>query len=85
MRPTMLALSPAPALLAAVSAQVSNLHSGAITAAVKKSVDDLVCADGKRNDARGKVALVVTFAEVNPGQKGLELAPGTGCWTRSTP
>ncbi len=82
MRPTMLALVLTLALPAAAPAQVSNLHSGAITAAVQKGVDDPARQADQHEDARRKVALVMTFAEVKPGQKVLELAPGSGYWTR---
>ena len=40
MRPTVLAVLIAFALPAAASAQVANLHSGAITAAVQRAIDD---------------------------------------------
>lgn len=82
MRPTMLALLLTLALPAAAAPQVSNLHSGAITAAVQKGVDDPARAADSHEDARRKVALVMTFAEVKPGQKVLELVPGSGYWTR---
>ncbi|MEO6925789.1 MAG: methyltransferase, partial [Rhodanobacter sp.] len=82
MRPAMLALLLTLALPAAASAQVSNLHSGAITAAVQKGVDDPARQADKHDDARRKVALVMTFAEVKPGQNVLELIPGSGYWTR---
>ena len=82
MRVTLLAALLALALPCAASAQVSNLHSGAITTAVQKGVDDPARQADKHDDARRKVALVMTFAEVKPGQKVLELVPGSGYWTR---
>ncbi len=82
MRPIMLAMLLTLALPATASAQVSNLHSGAITGAVQKGVDDPARQADQHEDARRKVALVMTFAEVKPGQKVLELAPGSGYWTR---
>jgi predicted methyltransferase len=82
MRQTMLAVLFALALPTVALAQVSNLHSGAITAAVQKGVDDPARAADKSDDARRKVALVMTFAEVKPGQKVLELIPGGGYFTR---
>src|SRR6185437_10734603 len=81
MRPTMLALLLTLALPAAAPAQVANLHSGAITAAVQKGVDDPAREADRHDDARRKVALVMTFAQVKPGQKVLELVPGSGYWT----
>ncbi len=82
MRPTMLALLLALALPAAARTQVSNLHSGAISAVVQKGVDDPARKADRVDDARRKIAQVMTFAEVRPGQKILELIPGTGYWTR---
>lgn len=82
MRQTLLAVLLTLALPTVALAQVSNLHSGAITAAVQKGVDDPARAADKSNDARRKVALVMTFAEVKPGQKVLELIPGSGYFTR---
>lgn len=82
MRLTCLAIVIAFALPSVASAQVSNLHSGAITAVVATAVNDPDRAADKVEDARRKVALVMTFAEVKPGQKVLELIPGTGYFTR---
>lgn len=82
MRQTLLAVLLTLALPTVALAQVSNLHSGAITAAVQKGVDDPARGADKSNDSRRKVALVMTFAEVKPGQKVLELIPGSGYFTR---
>jgi predicted methyltransferase len=82
MRQTVLAVLLALSLPTVALAQVSNLHSGAITAAVQKAVDDPARVADKSDDARRKVALVMTFAEVKPGQKVLELIPGGGYFTR---
>ncbi len=82
MRQTVLAVLLALALPTVALAQVSNLHGGAITAAVQKGVNDPARAADKPNDARRKVAQVMTFAEVKPGQKVAELIPGSGYFTR---
>ncbi|MEO9216849.1 MAG: class I SAM-dependent methyltransferase [Rhodanobacter sp.] len=82
MRQTVLAVLLALALPAVALAHVSNPHGGAITAAVRKAVNDPARAADQSNDTRRKVALVMTFAEVKPGQSVLELAPGSGYWTR---
>ncbi len=82
MRPAMLALVIALALPAAALAGVSNPHSGAISATVAKAVADPSRKDDAANDSRRKVAAVMTFAEVKPGQKVLELIPGSGYFTR---
>lgn len=82
MRQTLLAVVLALALPTVALAQASNLHSGAITAVVEKAVRDPARAADASKDARRKVALVMTFAEVKPGQKVLELIPGSGYFTR---
>jgi predicted methyltransferase len=82
MRQTVLAVLLALALPTVALAQVSNMHGGAITVAVQKAVNDPARAADKTNDARRKVALVMTFAEVKPGQKVVELIPGSGYFTR---
>jgi predicted methyltransferase len=82
MRQTLLAVVLALALPTVALAQASNLHSGAITAVVEKAVKDPARAADASKDARRKVALVMTFAEVKPGQKVLELIPGSGYFTR---
>lgn len=82
MRQTVLALVLALALPSIALAQVSNLHSGAIAASVEKAVRDPARSADVPEDARRKVALVMTFAEVKPGQKILELIPGSGYFTR---
>ena len=82
MRQTVLAVLLALALPTVALAQVSNLHGGAITAAVQKGVNDPARAADKSNDARRKVAQVMAFAEVKPGQKVVELIPGSGYFTR---
>ena len=82
MRPMSLVLLLVLALPAVAVAQVSPLHSRAIAAAVQRGVDDPARAADKAEDDRRKVALVMTFAQVKPGQKVLELVPGTGYWTR---
>jgi predicted methyltransferase len=82
MRQTVFAVVLALALPTMALAQVSNLHSGAIAAPVEKAVRDPARSADASNDARRKVALVLTFAEVKPGQKVLELIPGSGYFTR---
>jgi len=82
MRPISVALSLMLALPAVALAHGSNLHDGAIPAAVARGIDDPARAADKTEDARRKVALVMTFAQVKPGQKVIELVPGSGYWTR---
>ena len=82
MRLTILASVLALALPTMALAGVSNLHSGAIPAVVARAVADPARKADAANDARRKIAAVMTFAEVRPGQKVLELIPGSGYFTR---
>jgi predicted methyltransferase len=82
MRPTMLAVLIALALPAVALAQASNLHSGAISVTVAKAVNDPARQADKANDARRRITAVMMFAQVKPGQKVLELIPGSGYFTR---
>ena len=82
MRPTLLVALLALALPAVGLAQSANLHSGAIPADVASAVNDPARHEDQALDARRKVALIMTFAEVKPGQKVLELIPGSGYFTR---
>jgi predicted methyltransferase len=66
----LMAQSPPPAAAAGVPAYV--------TAAVNDPARHADAAD----DARRKIGAIMTFAEVKPGQKVLELIPGSGYWTR---
>jgi predicted methyltransferase len=68
--PALLAQSPAPAPAASVPAYVA--------AAVADPAREADAA----NDARRKIGAIMVFAEVKPGQKVLELVPGSGYWTR---
>ena len=82
MRLTSLAVLIALALPSAVLAQASNHHAGVTPATVEKAINDPARQADKANDARRKIAQVMTFAEVRPGQKVLELIPGSGYFTR---
>ncbi|HEY8587201.1 MAG TPA: methyltransferase [Rhodanobacter sp.] len=82
MKPTVIILSLFLALPGATLAQMASSHDGAISAAVQKGVDDPARAADSARDARRKIAQVMTFAEVKPGQKVLELIPGSGYFTR---
>jgi predicted methyltransferase len=82
MRPTMLALLITLALPAIAQAGVANPHDGVVTATVRKAINDPARAADKADDARRKVAQVMMFIGVKPGQKVLELVPGSGYWTR---
>lgn len=82
MRPTMLALLIILALPVVAQAGVANPHDAVATATVRKAINDPAREADKADDARRKVAQVMMFTGVNPGQKVLELVPGSGYWTR---
>ena len=83
MHTTKLALLIALALPAVPAfAQAANHHGGAIPAVVAKAVADPARKADAANDPRRKVAQVMAFAQVKPGQKVLELIPGSGYFTR---
>lgn len=70
----------------AVSACAPNTKPVAQTAVtpdyIAAAVNDPARQADKANDARRKMIAVMTFTEVKPGQKVLELVPGSGYWTR---
>jgi predicted methyltransferase len=82
MRPTVLAVLIALALPSAAFAGPSNIQSQAVPAAVAKAVADPARQADKADDARRKIEAIMTFAQVRPGQKVLELIPGGGYFTR---
>jgi predicted methyltransferase len=53
-----------------------------VPAYVTKAIDDPARAADRKDDARRQIAAVMTFAGVKPGDKVLELDPGSGYWTR---
>ena len=83
MRPTALALLLALALPATTLIQAAPASDGSIPAAVTKALADPARQADAADDARRKLAEVMTFAEVKPGQRVLELVPGSGYWTRA--
>lgn len=82
MRSSLLVVMMAMAFPAVAGAGVSDLHSGALPAVVARALADPARKADAADDARRRVAAVMTFAEVKPGQKVLELIPGSGYWTR---
>lgn len=66
--------SPAPAAPAAGTDQVP--------AYISKAIDDPARAADRKDDARRKMAEVMAFTGVKPGDSVLELDPGSGYWTR---
>lgn len=49
---------------------------------VVAAINDPARAADRHDDARRQLAAVMTFAGVKPGQKVVELDPGSGYWTR---
>ena len=49
---------------------------------ITKAINDPARAADRKDDARRKIAAVMTFAGVKPGDKVLELVPASGYWTR---
>ena len=86
MRPTVLAVLVAltlpAAAVAATPAHARHHAVGTVPAYVTAAMHDPARKADAADDARRKMAAVMTFAEVKPGEKVLELVPGSGYWTR---
>jgi predicted methyltransferase len=82
MRPTVLAALLALALPSLALAQAQQAQAPALSSVVQKAVSDPARAADQPTDARRKVGEIMMFAEVKPGQKVLELLPGSGYFTR---
>lgn len=76
---TLIALA-LPAAPAAHAAQVGMHH--ATPAYLTAAIDDPARQADRSNDDRRKLAQVMAFAQVKPGDKVLELIPGSGYFTR---
>lgn len=68
--------------LAATAQPTPPASSTTVPAYVEKAINDPARAADRKDDARRKMAQVMTFAGVKPGDKVLELVPGSGYWTR---
>ena len=77
-----------PAILIALAAPfaasiaATPATKNATPAYVAAAMNDPARKDDAANDARRQMASVMTFTKVKPGQKVLELVPGSGYWTR---
>jgi predicted methyltransferase len=80
----LIALSlPSAALLpSAAFAQSPATSSTAPASYIAAAINDPRRKTDSVDDARRKIAAVMTFAEVRPGQHVLEIIPGGGYWTR---
>jgi predicted methyltransferase len=78
------ALLAALALPLAATAQPTVPAAAAVQvpAYVAKAINDPLRAADRKDDARRKMADVMVFTGVKPGDKVLELVPGSGYWTR---
>jgi predicted methyltransferase len=56
--------------------------SGAVPSYVTKAINNPARAADRKDDARRKMAAVMTFTGVKPGDKVVDLVPGSGYWTR---
>jgi predicted methyltransferase len=76
------ALSLSGAVLAQ-TAQPSHMHAlNYVPPYVRTAVADPARGQDANNDARRKITDVMVFSQVKPGQKVLELIPGSGYFTR---
>ncbi|HET6431298.1 methyltransferase [Dyella sp.] len=86
MRPTLLALVTALALPLTLPAGASTAQAAvpanSAPSYVRNAVDDPARKLDAANDARRQVAQLMAFAQVKPGQKVVDLIPGSGYFTR---
>jgi predicted methyltransferase len=82
MRTPVLAVLVSLAFSPALLAQSPPPAAASVPAYVTAAVNDPVRQADAADDARRKIGAIMTFAEVKPGQKVLELIPGSGYWTR---
>jgi predicted methyltransferase len=66
------------------SAPAASRDAGAaqVPAYVTSAINDSARAADRKDDARRKIAEVMAFSGVKPGDKVVELDPGSGYWTR---
>jgi len=63
-------------------AAAPEAKGAAAPAYITAAMQDPALKDDAAHDDQRKLASVMTFAQVKPGQKVLELVPGSGYWTR---
>lgn len=77
------ALVASGATLAQTSQQMNHMHAvNYVPPYVRAAVNDPARSQDASADARRKITDVMVFSEVKPGQKVLELIPGSGYFTR---
>lgn len=73
----------ATGVVTAQTPQMNHMHAlQYVPAYVKAAVNDPARGHDASNDARRKITQVMIFSKVKPGEKVLELIPGTGYFTR---
>jgi Predicted methyltransferase len=77
-RAILIALIAPLAVAIAAAKETKSAPPAYITAAM----NDPARKDDAANDERRKAAAVMAFAKIKPGEKVLELVPGSGYWTR---
>ena len=82
MRSTVLAMLVVLALPASALAKTPSHITASASAYIAAAINDPARQGDKADDARRKVSAVMEFTQVKPGQKVLELVPGSGYWTR---
>ncbi len=65
-----------------VSVAATNETKTSAPAYIAAAMKDPARKDDAANDERRKAAAVLAFTKVKPGEKVLELVPGSGYWTR---
>lgn len=70
------------ALPAAAQSNPASDTDKAVPAYVTNAISDPARKADKADDSRRQMAAVMTFTGVEPGDKVLELVPGSGYWTR---
>ncbi len=82
MRPLSFVMLAVLALPATALAATPSQESAAVPAYVTAALNDSTRAVDKAEDARRQAAAVMIFTGIEPGQRVLELVPGSGYWTR---
>ena len=77
-----LLLLPLGAVAQSSAPAASSAGAVQVPAYVTRAIDDPARAADRKDDARRQVAEVMAFTGVKPGDKVVELDPGSGYWTR---
>jgi predicted methyltransferase len=75
-------LLPLVAVAQSSAPAASGSSAAQIPAYITSAMNDPARAADRKDDARRKMADVMAFTGVKPGDKVLELVPGSGYWTR---